>query len=76
MITIPSHVEQQVMHLAQQQQIAPENVLERAMQSFVDDLDDKADIEAADKAKARLLTGESVRLSMNDAMRLLDELVN
>jgi hypothetical protein len=50
--------------------------MELAMQSLLESYEDREDIKAADKAKARLLTGESVRLSMNDAMRLLDELVN
>lgn len=74
MITIPLHVEKEIMYFAQQQQIAPENVLERAMQSFIDDLDDKADIQAADKVKAELLNGDDYTVSLDEFMERMNAL--
>lgn len=76
MMTIPLHIEKQVKQFAQHEHIAPDRVFELAMQSLLENYEDLEDIKSADRAKERLRTGESLRLSMNDAMRLLDELVN
>ena len=74
MMTLPLHVEQQVMHIAQLEHIAPESVLEQAMQSFIKELEDREDIKVADAVMAKLLTGEEKTLSQAEAMRMLDEL--
>ena len=75
MMILPLHVEQQVMHIAQLEHIAPESVLEQAMQSFIKELEDREDIKAADAVMAKLLSGEEKTLSHAEAMRMLDELV-
>lgn len=73
MIALPLQLEQQINHIAEMEHIPVSNWVTQKLTEIVEDYQD---IQAADKAKARLLTGESVRLSMDDAMRLLDELVD
>ncbi|MDD5215352.1 MAG: hypothetical protein PHQ03_07440 [Methylococcales bacterium] len=68
MITLPLQLEQQINHIATMEHIAPETVLERAMQSFIDNLEDKADIQAADKAKSELLSGDDYAISLDEFM--------
>ena len=68
MMTVPEEIAQRIMHLAQQEHLTPEVIMERALESFTYDLED---IRAANQHDEQ---GDDEILTVEDATRMLYEM--
>ena len=68
MMTVPEEIAQRIMHLAQQEHLTPEVIMERALESFTYDLED---IRAAYQHDEQ---GDDEILTVEDATRMLYEM--
>ena len=72
MMTIPVYLERQILNAAQQNQIAPDKLVEQAIIEYLEDLEDIAAIELA---KQEIERGESRLLTLAEFKKELNELV-
>ena len=73
MIIFPEHLEQPFKQLAEQQHATADQLLTQLIEDF---LDDYHDIQLAEQAIKDIESGEAKMLSLADARKLYDELVN
>jgi predicted DNA-binding protein len=71
MITLPEHLEQPFLHLAELEHKSVNSLIEQALTEF---LEDYYDVQLAKAAINRLQRGESELLSLEDAERMLHEM--
>lgn len=73
MITLPEYLEQPFKRLAEQQHQSADKLLASVVEEY---LGDYHDIQLAEQAIAEINSGEAKVLSLADARKLYDELVN
>lgn len=71
MMTLPEHLEQPFLHIAELEHKPVNTLIEQALTEF---LEDYYDVQLAKAAIERLESGESELLSLEDAERMLHEM--
>ncbi len=71
MITLPEHLEQPFLHIAEMEHKPVNTLIEQALTDF---LEDYYDVQLATAAIKRLESGESELISLEDAERMLHEM--
>jgi predicted DNA-binding protein len=73
MMTVPVYLEQQILNIAKQHNIAPDELV---AQAIIDYLEDFEDIKAIELAKQEIASGEAKFITLTEFKNELNDLVN